>query len=273
MRAWIERPAWGRRATVLLATVAILTGNAECVLERDDLNERFARANRHYAAQEFEQARDLYERLAEEAVAREVFYNLGNCHFQLGQMGRACLAYRRALLTDAGMTEARQNLHLLQSKLGFLQFQSSGLRQAVEWLTRRQWVVVSAFGFWFFALGTATLLVFRPSQPFGGGIVALAICGVLFGWVGAWAADFHRKHLSPDQLAIVVEEGTVALTGPFPDAKPVMSLPAGSELKIEAQRDQWLFVYVPGDSAGWIEASAAEPLWPSGFSGSSSVAF
>ena len=225
--------------------------------------EQFALANRHYAAQEYEKARDLYGSLAEQGVSREVQFNLGNCYFRLGQTGRAALAYRRALLADPGMIEAGQNLRFLQSKLGFLTFETRGLQRAIARLSVRQWCWITAIGAWVLTLGVTSRLVFRLRQSAGSMVVAVAVCGGMVCAAGGWAAHLLLEKLSPNRLAIVVEDGAVALTGPFPDAKAVRSLSPGSEVRIEAVRDDWVFVYLPGDLAGWIERRAVEELLPS----------
>lgn len=225
--------------------------------------EQFAEANRLYAAQDYEKAAALYGSLAEQGISREVQFNLGNCYFRLGQTGRASLAYRRALLADPGMIEASQNLRFLQSKLGSLTFETRGLQRAVGRLSVRQWFWITAVGAWVLILGVTGRTVFRLRQSAGGMVMAIAVCGGMVCAAGGWAVHVLLEKLSPNRLAIVVEDGAVALTGPFPDAKAVRSVSPGSEVRIEAVRDEWVFVYLPGDSAGWLERRAIEELLPS----------
>lgn len=255
---------------ILTGIVALLpvpaSGGAEEALSRwspSALREQFVEANRHYQAGEYGEALARYRGITERVLSREVQFNLGNCYFRLGQPGRACLAYRRALLADPGMVEARQNLRFLQNKLGYLTFQTRGLQQAAARLSARQWAWITAMGGWILAFGVASKLAFRFRQPIGGMVLALAICGGMVALAGTWAASSVRHSLSPGKLAIVVEDGVVALTGPFPDARAVRSLSPGSEVRIEAERHKWLFVYLPDDSAGWVEQDAVEELWPS----------
>lgn len=227
------------------------------------LREQFAEANRHYEAKEYEKARDLYRGIADKALSSEVQFNLGNCYFRLGQTGRACLAYRRALTADPGMVEARQNLRFLRTKLGYLTFETTGLLQAASRLTPKQWLWICGLGAWILVLGIACRVVFRIRQPLGGMVLAAAVCGGMVSLAGAWAASFLYQRMIPEELAIVVEDGATALTGPFPDARAVRNLPPGSEVRVKASRDEWLFIYLPGDSAGWIENRFVEKLWPS----------
>lgn len=227
---------------------------------RSAVHPQFTQANRLYQDQEYEKALEIYQTLAGQVLSREVQFNLGNCYFRLGQTGRACLAYRRALLADPGMVEARQNLRFLRNKLGFLTFESSRLQQAAGRLTTRQWAWIAAFGGWTLVLGLACLLALRLRQIPASVVLALSVSGGMAGAAACGALHLQQRQLNPERLAIVVEDGAVALTGPFPDARPVQSLSPGSEVRIQAVRDGWLFVYIPGDHAGWLEARLTEKL-------------
>ncbi len=228
---------------------------------RDD---QFAEANRLYEAQEFEQARDLYRELAKDNLSREVFFNLGNSLFQLGKLGEASLWYRRAAFLDPGMVEATANLRLLHRKLGFLRFKPTGLHRFVGALPGSTWGLITVLGGWLFALGLATILILRPKQPLGGIILALTISGSLVAILAGIAGSIHRDQLDPSSLGIVITNDVVALDGPFPDGNAVIALPPGTEVKVRADRDKWVFVHLPGESAGWVEKAAIETLWPYG---------
>ena len=51
-------------------------------------------------------------------------------------------------------------------------------------------------------------------------------------------------------------------TAPAPDAKSVIDLPPGSEVRILRDSGPWRYVEIPGDLRGWIRAEALEPVWP-----------
>lgn len=254
---WIQAALW-----VFLPAFEVSAAPEGGGLPGQALKEQFAEANRHYEAREYEKARDLYAGLAEKVQSREIQFNLGNCHFRLGQAGLACLAYRRALLVDPSMVEARQNLRFLRSKLGYATFETSRLQQVAGRLTPGEWLWVASLGAWLFVMGVTCRVVFRIRQPWGGMLIALAVCGAMVCLGAGWTAHFLGQRLSPERLAIVVKDGAVALTGPFPDARAVQSLSPGSEVRVEAIRDEWIFVHMPGDTAGWIERRAVAEVRP-----------
>jgi hypothetical protein len=224
--------------------------------------ESFAIANSFYESEEYEKARDAYQAILVQIVSKEVLFNLGNAHFRLGNVGEACLAYRRAELLDPGMSESTQNLRLLQRKLGYLQFDNTGMERAVGRLSASQWITLICGGVWLIVLGMLPLVIYRPRQPWNGVLLASAICGGIFvvlASVGLWILSGGND---PAQLFIVTRPNIAATTGPFPDAKTIIGLPPGTEVKVVARRDRWSFVHIPGARAGWIDSETIQPLWP-----------
>ena len=83
--------------------------------------EIFLQANEHYKKQEYQQAYDLYSRI--EYKNPQTHYNLGNCAFKLGRLGRALLHWRRAE-QDCGIFDREElltNINLVKKKLGLLE--------------------------------------------------------------------------------------------------------------------------------------------------------
>lgn len=57
----------------------------------------FSEAERYYREGKFSQAAEVYQRITQQGLASgELYYNLGNCYYKLGQYGRAILNYERA---------------------------------------------------------------------------------------------------------------------------------------------------------------------------------
>ena len=59
--------------------------------------ERFFEANQAYKNHQYQQAIDGYRHLIENGFENgQIYYNLGNAYFRLGNLGRAILSYERA---------------------------------------------------------------------------------------------------------------------------------------------------------------------------------
>jgi hypothetical protein len=230
----------------------------------EDRDERFAEANRFYEAGDYEASLERFQSLLDDAsgLSPHLFFNLGNTCFRLGRLGEACLHYRRAEHLDPRMSEASQNLRFLRKKVGFLEFDDSGLERAAARLTPSEWSFMAWAGAWSVAIGSIGLLLHRPRAPWNGIAFGSVIGGAGLALIALIGAGLHRESVAPANLHLVVRDGVTATTGPFPDASAVIALPPGSEVKVEAERDRWLFVRIPGKRAGWIERQSVEPLWP-----------
>jgi hypothetical protein len=82
------------RAVIVVLVLAFASAG-----HADTLEERFAAANALYGKNRHAEARTAYESLIERFQVRApaVHYNLGNAEFELGNLGRAVLNYKRAL--------------------------------------------------------------------------------------------------------------------------------------------------------------------------------
>ena len=59
-------------------------------------------------------------------------------------------------------------------------------------------------------------------------------------------------------LAIVTGKKIEARLATADNAKSVLVLPPGSEIKILSERGDWIYAALPNDQRGWIPASSAE---------------
>lgn len=74
---------------------------------------QFEQANKLYQQDKFEEAADAYQEILRSGYeSAGVYYNLGNCYFQLDQLGLSILNYRRAEMLDPYDDEIRHNLEL-----------------------------------------------------------------------------------------------------------------------------------------------------------------
>jgi len=226
---------------------------------RDDL---FEQANAYYQQDQFDKAHEIYKDLAAEQLSSEVFFNLANASFRMGKMGEACLWYRRAQYMNPSMLEAGQNLRLLRSKLGYLDFEPTGIDKMVARVSHSGWTLIMTTGAWVLVLGVAGLLTFKVAQPWNAVVLIVTICGGIVAVLALAGMILHQVNLDPSKLAIVVENEVAALAAPVPDGEAVIGLPAGSEVRIRKDRQNWLEIETSQQSVGWIRKDQVEPLWP-----------
>src|SRR5207248_5283530 len=108
---------------VALATIA-LNG----VTTRAEQNPAFAKANEAYSAGHFQEAVEGYQSLVNSGLwSANLFYELGNAWFRLGDYGEAILNYERALALDPHHPESDANLRIARDEARALELRTEGL--------------------------------------------------------------------------------------------------------------------------------------------------
>jgi len=258
------------RLTILLlcgaAALPAALSQSEAEALFAEANQRFRQANQ-LSESDSAQAYDLYEgaalryrRLADEAgrANSKLLYNLGNAYFQMGDIGRAILAYRRALEYEPGDPNLLQNLRYARSRrLDRFEetTESAVLKTLLFWHydfslgTRLAATAVFGAVFW----GLMALRLFRRVP-----LAARAIFGVLtlalFLSVAVSAAG------SPDAFGVVVAPETTGRRGDGESYEPAFESPlhAGAEFTLVEERPGWLHIELPDGRRAWIPASDAE---------------
>jgi hypothetical protein len=98
-------------STLLLSLVMVMTSTAS--VPPDSLNAAAAKA---YLAGDHATALVHYTALLEFGISSDLYYNIGNCHYKLGDIAQATLHYERALKLAPGDEDLRANLELARAR-------------------------------------------------------------------------------------------------------------------------------------------------------------
>ena len=232
---------------MLLAAFA-LTGHGA-----DD--KTFAKANKAYAEGRFEEAADGYENLIRAgAWNANLFYDLGNARYRLGDFGQAILNYERALALDSRHPEADANLRLARDEARALELRRDWIERYASIATVKQYTIAASVAFWFALFITVRLFFSRRSA---GRIALIALSAIVCG-ISIFAIVTLENGARGDALAIVTGKEVEARLATADNAKSVLVLPAGSEIKVLSERGDWIYVELPNDPRGGIPASSAQ---------------
>ena len=69
-----------------------------------------------YIKEDYAAAIQIYEALLKNGEAADVYYNLGNSYYKIGEIAKAVLNYERALLLQPGNGDIRANLEVARAK-------------------------------------------------------------------------------------------------------------------------------------------------------------
>lgn len=219
---------------------------------------QFAKANQEYAQGHFKQAIDGYEELIQSREwSANLFYDLGNAYFRVGDFGRAILNYERALALEPNHPETQANLRVARDEARALELQASWPERYSRFATVNQYTIAAAITFWLGAFCLAALILSRRRSArvtavsiFAWSIFALLVTTVF--WI-----DNGSKGRA---LAIITGSGVEARLATADNANSVLTLPPGSEVKIASQRGDWVYATLPNNLRGWIPAKSVEAV-------------
>jgi tetratricopeptide (TPR) repeat protein len=216
----------------------------------------FAKANQAYAEARFQEAAEGYESVVQSGQwSATLFYDLGNAYYRLGSFGKAILNYERALALDPRHPEAEANLRLARDEARALELRKDWIERYASVATVKQYTIAAAVAFWFALFMIAHLLLSRRRSVGRVALIALSlsVCGV-----SVFAIFTLENGTRGNALAIVTAKEIEARLATADNAKSVLLLPAGSEIKILSERGDWVYAALPNDQRGWIPASSAE---------------
>ena len=216
------------------------------------------RRARHFAAAELALREAVAERPAPELLA-----DWGNAALGAGEVGRATLAFRRALEMQPNHERAAKNLAWLRDRAPpWLPRPAGGgaLDSLLFWrdllsVSQRYWIAGFAFAI------AVLLLTPWPTRrmPLLRRLSAVPIAV----WVVAAGSALLSESASPE--GVVVLDGVPLRSADSTGARPAFAhpLPAGAEVVILETRDGWLRVALADGTPGWVRANSVAPVRPS----------
>ncbi len=250
-----RKPPRMKQHLFLVRLAVIALGFATAGPARGDQNPAFTKANEDYSAGRFQEAVDGYQNLVNSGQSSaNLFYDLGNAWFRLGNFGESILNYERALALDPHHPEAAPNLGLVRDEARALELKRSGLERYIEAGTSTQYSIAAAIAFWFALFGAARLFFLRRRSV---SLVLLIIFSTVVCAGAVYALYSLETGSKGRDLAIVTGKNIEARLATADNAKSVLALPPGSEIKILSQRGDWVYAALPNDLRGWIPANGA----------------
>ena len=218
----------------------------------------FDKANQEYAQGHFKEAISGYEALVRTGQwSANLFYDLGNTYFRVGDFGHAVLNYERALALERHHPEATANLQIARDEAHALELQQSGPERYVQFASVNQYSIAAAIAFWL-AVFTIVVLIFARRRS--ATLKAMLIFCLLVSGVAIYAVYTLERGSNGSGLAIVTGKNVQARLATADTANSVLALPSGSEVKILSTRGDWIYAALPNNLRGWIPAKDAQQV-------------
>lgn len=215
-----------------------------------------------YAAGDYNRAVFLFElEINSGSKNPDLYFNLGNAYYELGNPGKALLNYLRAQQIAPRDGELAQQIALIRTQRRDTQGEETDLLTNLALMTvnilRLDELAVGIFLLWagFFVVGA--LFIWRNT-----GRDRLRAIGLGFGFilVLGMLLLFSRLYLENQRPAAVLIENSVVMSGPGEIYLAHFSLSSGAEIRILDRRRGWVRFILPDGRQGWLIQTAVETV-------------
>ncbi|HNR54600.1 MAG TPA: tetratricopeptide repeat protein [Flavobacteriales bacterium] len=232
------------------------------VVEADSL---VAEGERAYAAGDPATALARFDSARTAFTSPALLYNIGNCHFKLGDIPHAILFYERALRLAPGDPDIRTNLELARQNvvdrvnelpgftLGSTWSRIRGGRDADQWARRSLWICLVLFMVLAAAVVARQRMLRRSLLILG----AVLFLGTLLS-IG-FAASRHRE-LTDDSEAIIMSAKVDVRSEPKDGSTVLFVLHKGTKVTILQQQQGWSEVQLANGNVGWMPPATLERI-------------
>lgn len=220
----------------------------------------------HYRNGNYDVAIDYYSMaLGSNYASADLYYNLGNAYYRTGQIAKAILNYERALRLSPGMTDARQNLELANSKttdrITVLPkiFLAKWYDTLVTRLTPGIWRIIV---FILFALTCASVIVIVLSRRIDlrkGALAAIIVSGILL-LTSLWLMIASISHFNNHSDAIVMDPSVAVKSSPESQSVDKLILHEGTKVTISETLSSWHKITLSDGTTGWCDTNAVERI-------------
>ncbi len=265
MRGLIFALMVGPGASVVFAS-SPLDAPASGVIEATQV-EFYQEGNRLYQEGNFEEALASYLRLVEAGFeSGEVYYNIGNTYFKLGDLAPSILYYERARRLIPGDQDVQANLELARSLTvdEIEPLPRFWLFSAAEWwvdLLPRTLLIAVVAASYLVGMGVVLLLILKRGVPVAawGRRIALA-SGVVFLLFGL-NLGLREFEVGRAQEAVVFQPQVDVKSAPLDDETlTVFTVHEGTKVRIDRLSDEWAEVVLEDGRVGWVPVGVLETI-------------
>ena len=252
------------KKNIIILTLALLL--APIVQATTTQESEALQADALYRSAHYAEAAQGYEGvLAEGFCSAELYYNLGNSYYRLGQMGRAILNYERALRLSPSMGDARENLDLANSKTTDRIAVLPKLF-IVRWydalctrVTPATWQIIVLILLALTGAAVALLCLSRRLGVRKGAFISLLSLAVLL-ILAVLLLIVSTSHFNARRAAIVMQPSVTVKSSPEMQSVDKMILHEGTKVTIVDHLSGWYKITLADGTTGWCQTHTVERI-------------
>lgn len=253
-----------RPVLAALCLFLVVMGPTNAYAQIEVAVQAFDAGNESYRTGDYAGALVAYEEaLAGGYASGALFYNMGNAHYRLDQLGQAVLYYEKARLLTPENAELLHNLEIISTKTvdQFTQL------PVPVWVTWWQTMLARNGGRWLFWVGmlfyvlAVGVIIYR--MRVGGlnpWIRRLRAMTILLGCVFLFAAFAASTQSVESSRAVILAERVDVKEQPDAAGITEVSIHEGLVVDILQQSEDWIEVRLPNGARGWVPANVAASI-------------
>ena len=207
----------------------------------------FTAGSEAYLAGDYHRAARAFRESIRLRAATGSLQNLGNAEWQLGNTGRAVLAWEQSLWIDPFNEAAYTNLRFARKTAQLESPELAWYEVVSSWLPADWWAWIAGLSFW---LAVAIVLlpsIFRWRRlAWQQALAALGLAVFLL------SVPANVGVASRSRLGFVLQKNTALRLTPTKDAQLITRLPAGEPARLERVRGRFALIRT-NRTTGWIE--------------------
>ena len=223
-------------------------------------------ADSAYIRNDFTTAIQIYEMILRTGESADIYYNLGNSYYKIGDIAKAILNYERALILEPANKDIRSNLEIARAKtvdkvtdvpeLFFITW----LKSITNSMGIQSWAIIAIS---FFLLFIVSIYIFFFSTK----IVArktffiLALFFLVFCVIANISAAFQRRVRLNRMNAIIISPSVTIRSTPNDNGTSLFILHEGRKvfIKDDSMKD-WKEIQLEDGNVGWVKKNDLEVI-------------
>ncbi len=236
---------------------------ASILLAQQDLVEQ---ANEYYTLEEYTKAVELYDSVvAMGLTSSEVYYNLGNAFYKMGQIAPCILNYERALQLAPDDEDITYNLELVQQHVvdeieavdvffmtrTFRRIRASQSSDAWARLSLVSFALTLCFMLFFFLSRS----VFLKRTGFYLSVILMLVSVLSFSF-----SSKAKRIITAHESAIIFAPTVTVTSSPNETGTKIFVLHEGTKVSVMSRLTSWVEIMLSDGNKGWVKADALEEI-------------
>lgn len=223
-------------------------------------------ADSAYIRNDFTTAIQIYEMILRTGESADIYYNLGNSYYKIGDIAKAILNYERALILKPANKDIRSNLEIARAKtvdkvtdvpeLFFITW----LKSITNSMGIQSWAII-AISFLLLFIVSIYFFFFSTKIVARKTFFILALFFLVFCVIANISAAFQRKVRLNRMNAIIISPSVTIRSTPNDNGTSLFILHEGRKvfIKDDSMKD-WKEIQLEDGNVGWVKKNDLEVI-------------